>query len=104
MPGISSYQPHTRFKIKHLHEWDKPFNRLDSDTCELWLITNYSIQPPTNVLYNVCKACKQFHHDVQQLVKWNATTSDAQKQARILPSSNYGLKYLSLSSQKCCVS
>ena len=103
-PGITSYPPDVRFKTKHLHDWGEPFNRLDSDTCELWLIPNNSRQLPTNVLYNACKACKQLHHDIQQLVKRSATTSDAQKQARTLPSSNYGLKYLSPASQKCRVS
>ena len=77
-PGITSYPPDLRFKTKHLHEWGEPFNWLDSDSCELWLIPNNRRQLPTNVQYNACKACKQLNHDVQQLIKRSATISDVQ--------------------------
>lgn len=103
-PGICSYPPDIRFKTKHLHEWGEPFNRLDSGSCLLWHIPNNNRQLPTNSMYNACKPCKQLHHDINQLAKRSATVSDAQKQARTMPSSNYGLKYLSPESTKCRVS
>ena len=92
-PGISNYPFNLRFKTKHLHEWGEPFNRLDSDTCELWRVPNNSRQLPSNELYNVCKSCKQLSHDIQQLVKRNSTITGAQRQSRTMPSHNYACKH-----------
>ena len=96
--GISEYLSEIHLKTKHLHEWGQPFNRLDSDSCKLWHIPN-NTQLTSSPLYNVCRPCKQLHHDIQQLAKRATDTFDAKKQART-STSNYGLKYLSPTSQK----
>jgi len=102
-PGIVNYPSEVRFKNKHLHEWGEPFNRLDLDNCEIWHIPNNNKQLASSPLYNACKPCKQLHHDIQQLARRATNNSDAKKQARTSVSSNFGLKYLSPTSQKCRV-
>lgn len=103
-PGISRYPSELSFKTKHLREWGDPFNRTDSDICELWHLANNNRQLPSSALYNVCRLCKQLHHAIQQLLRRNDTVSEAQKQARRSTSSNYGIKFLSPDSQKSRIS
>ena len=83
-PGICSYPSDLRFKTKHLHEWGKAFI--------LVVVCSGTFQTITNSYQLI--HCKQLHHDINQLAKWSATVSDAQKQARTMTSSNYGLKFL----------
>ena len=99
-PGIKEYPSEIRFKTKNLVEWGAPFNQKFSSSCSRWHIPNNSRQAVDSCSYNCCKQCKKLLHDIQQLVRRSEQTSEVQRIARTLPSSNYPLSKLSPASQK----
>ena len=99
-PGIKEYPSEIRFKTKNLVEWGAPFNQKFSSTCSRWHIPNNSRQAVGSSGYNCCKQCKKLLHDIQQLVHRSEQTTEVQRIARTLPSSNYPLSKLSPASQK----
>ena len=99
-PGVKEYPPEIRFRTKNLVEWGAPFNQKFSSSCSRWHIPNNSRQAVDSCSYNCCKHCKKLLHDIQQLVHRSEQTTEVQKLARTLPSSNYPLSKLSPASQK----
>ena len=96
-PGIRKYPDEIRFKTKNLRQWGEPFNRMVSANCSQWHIPNNTQQPQDSIAFDCCKSLL---HDINQLAQRVATTSDAQRVIRTLPTSNYPLSKLSPASHK----
>ena len=83
------------YHIKGVRRWEKPFSRIDSDSCLLWhqLANNASKEDELSFAV-MCKNCKriQYNLDIQ---KRRSTVSPSRRIARQQPTSSFKLKYLS---------
>ena len=83
-----------RCHIKTCRAWEHPFKCIDSVNCLLWhkLARNATAEERKSKSV-LCKSCKQLCCDLEHQRRSDVNTS--KRKARLLPSSNFKLKYLS---------
>ena len=84
-----------RYHIKSCRVWEQPFIRIDSVNCLLWhkLARNATAEERRNKSV-LCKSCKRLCCDLEHQRR-RSNVSSSKHAARLLPSSNFKLKYLS---------
>ena len=93
-PGIEvdHYYQHDH---KSCRVWEHPFKRIDSVNCLLWhkLACNATAEERKSRSV-LCKSCKRLCCDLEHQRR-RSDVSASKREARLLPSSNFKLKYLS---------
>ena len=84
-----------RYHIKSCRVWEQPFIRIDSVNCLLWhkLARNATAEERRSKSA-LCKSCKRLCCDLEHQRR-RSDVSFSKRAARLLPSSNFKLKYLS---------
>lgn len=85
-----------RYDPKGVRRTTQPIARIDSNSCLLWhkLARNASIFEK-DMESVMCSSCKRLRNILEQQVKRISSRSPSKKVARVQPSSNYPLKFLS---------
>ena len=83
-----------RYHITSCRVWEHPFKRIDSVNCLLWhkLARNATAEERKSKSV-LCKSCKRLCCDLEH--QRRSDVSASKSEARLLPSSNFKLKYLS---------
>ena len=84
-----------RYHIKSCRVWEQPFIRIDSVNCLLWhKLARNAKEEERRSKTVLCKSCKRLCCDLEHQRK-RSDVSSSKRAARLLPSSNFKLKYLS---------
>jgi len=89
------YHSVIRYHIKGVRVWERPFTRIDSDSCLLWhqLAKNSSKEDKLSFAV-MCKNCKRIKLNLD-IQKRRSTVSPSKRTARQQPSSSFKPQYLS---------
>ena len=83
-----------RYHIKSCRVWEHPFKRIDSVNCLLWhKLARIATAEERKSKSILCKSCKRLCCDLEH--QRRSDVSALKHEARLLPSSNFKLKYLS---------
>lgn len=83
-----------RYHITSCRVWEHPFKRIDSVNCLLWhKIARNATAEERKSKSVLCKSCKRLCCDLEH--QRRSDVSASKHEARLLPSSNFKLKYLS---------
>ena len=82
------------YDTEKLRKWGLPFNRLDHEECLMWFRLGDSQKSQR------CERCSYLTYYLTRKIKQQSLITTEQKEARVLASSHFPMKYLSPASLK----